>query len=266
MDFSLPATTFFMIGPMPITDGFLGAILVSLTMILVFTLSVRKFALVPTRVQFVLEAIVEYIYSLLINAFKDESRARAFLPFFVTLLLFLVFANQITLAPFLFEITFGGQDLFRQPTSDLVQPLALSLLIFVLSNYMAIKISPIKHLSNFINVQPLLRARTPMQAFEGVINFFIGILNIIGELAKVVSLACRLFGNIFAGNLMAVVIMGLASFTQFLVPIPFLALSVFSGFVQAFVFMLLSMQFIAMAIDGATPEKPKEEMAPEMAT
>ena len=84
--------------------------------------------------------------------------------------------------------------------------------------------------------------------------------------AKVVSLSARLFGNIFAGNVMVAVVIGLSAFTQFIVPLPFIVLSVFSGLIQAFVFMLLSIQFIALSIDGATPEKDEAaELAPATA-
>ncbi|MDQ5919617.1 MAG: F-type H+-transporting ATPase subunit a [Patescibacteria group bacterium] len=75
-----------------------------------------------------------------------------------------------------------------------------------------------------------------------------GLLDIIGELAKILSLSARLFGNIFAGDVMILVIVSLSTYTQFFVPLPFLALSIFSGFVQAFVFSLLSIQFLSGTI------------------
>ena len=253
-DITLPARVLFSIGPVPITDGFLGAIIVTLTIVLFGYLAARKFAIVPTRAQMALELVADYIMHQLENAFGDKKRAQTFFPFFMTMLLFLTVANQFMLVPFVFEVTYGGADIFRQPTSDFAQPIALSLLIFVISNVMAFKISPLRHLGNFIAIGPLLKARSLGQLFNAFVELFIGFLNIIGEFAKVVSLAARLFGNIFAGNVMAAVIIGLSSYTQFLVPIPFLILSVFSGFVQAFVFMLLSIQFIALAIDGAQPK------------
>jgi F-type H+-transporting ATPase subunit a len=99
-----------------------------------------------------------------------------------------------------------------------------------------------------------------MDFFTAFVEAFVGLLNIVGEMAKVVSLAARLFGNVFAGNVMVVVIIGLSAFTQFLVPIPFLVLSIFSGLVQAFVFTLLSIQFIALSIDGAMDEEEESQV------
>lgn len=265
-DISLPAHVLFSIGSIPITDGFLGAVIVSLTIIAALILATRKFSIVPTRMQMILELVSDYIMEQLKNAFRSEERARAFFPLFMTMLIFILIANQFMFVPFIFELTYNGFDVFRQPTSDFAQPIALSLLVFVLSQWMAIKISPINHLQNFINIKPLLKARSPMEVFTAAIEAFVGILNIVGELAKVVSLAARLFGNVFAGNVMVAVIIALSAYTQFIVPIPFIILSVFSGLVQSFVFMLLSIQYIALSIDGATAEEEESNTLPARAT
>lgn len=241
------------------TDAVLGSVLVTVLLLGVMVLAARKFALIPTRVQVTVEMIVEYLQEQLENAFHSKERAQAFLPFFLSLLLFLLFANQVTILPFVFEITFGGVDLFRQSTSDLTQPFAFSLLVAVISHVMAFRISPLTHIQNFIAIKPVIQARSFMEFFTACVGVFVGLLNIVGEVAKVVSLAARLFGNIFAGNVMAAVIMSLSTFTQFLVPLPFLVQGMFSGLVQAFVFMLLSIQFIALSIDGATPQDSEPE-------
>jgi F-type H+-transporting ATPase subunit a len=264
-DITLPARVLFSLGPVPVTDGFLGAVLVSLTIIAFFALGARKFSLVPTRLQMVMELVSDYIMDQLKTAFRSEERAKAFFPFFMTMLVFILIANQFMFVPFIFELTYNGFDVFRMPTSDFAQPVALSLMVFGISQWMAIKISPLNHLQNFISVKPFLKARSPMEFFTAAVEAFVGILNIVGEGAKVVSLAARLFGNVFAGNVMVGVIIGLSAYTQFIVPIPFLVLSIFSGLVQAFVFMLLSIQFIALAIDGAMDQE-EEAQATVVAT
>lgn len=258
-DITLPAHTFFSIGSIPVTDAFLGACIVSLTMIAFFVLGARKFSLVPTRLQLMLELVGQYILDLLTTSFRSEERAKAFFPFFMSMILFLFVANQFMLMPFVFEVTHNGMDVFRQPTSDFSLPMAFSLLVFFVSQWMAIRISPL-NLQNFLVIKPFLKARSFMDFFTAFVEAFVGLLNIVGEMAKVVSLAARLFGNVFAGNVMVVVIIGLSAFTQFLVPIPFLVLSIFSGLVQAFVFTLLSIQFIALSIDGAMDEEEESQV------
>ncbi len=253
-EITLAARPLFHIGPVPITDAFFGAVLVSLTLIFFSIAAARKFSIIPTRIQALFEMIAEYLLEQLEGAFGSKTEARKFFPLVFTLLLFIVVANQFTLIPLIFEVTQGGLDVLRQPTSDLAGTIALSLMVIVIANILALRISPIGHLKNFFPIHKIFQARSIGELFNAGIDMFIGVLNIIGEFAKIVSLAARLFGNIFAGNVMVAVIASLAAFTQFIVPIPFIALSVFSGFIQAFVFMLLSMQFIAMSIEGAKPE------------
>lgn len=259
-DISLPARLIFSIGPIPITDGFLGSLLATIALLGFTIAAARKFAIVPTRVQVLFEMITNYLMKQLENAFGSKKQAQEFFPFFMTMLLFLVVANQFMFVPFIFEITYHGSDLFRQSTSDFAQPIMFSLVVAIISHVMAIRISPLRYLGNFIAIGPLLKARSLWEVFNAGVGFFIGLLNIIGEFAKIVSLAARLFGNIFAGNVMVAVIISLSAFTQFIVPLPFIVLSTFSGFVQAFVFMLLSIQFISMSINGVK-EAPAEARA-----
>jgi F-type H+-transporting ATPase subunit a len=261
MNISLPSDIIFSLGPIGITNGLLGGFIVSAVLIIGALIIAKGFDTIPGRAQMILELISDYIIEQLEEAFGDKKLARSFFPLFMTLLLLITIANQFMLVPFVFDITYGDAALFRQSTSDFAQPVALALMVFVISQVMAFKISPIKHLSNFFPLhefKPVFTAKGFTAKLIALLNAFlqmgIGALNIIGEAGKHVALAARLFGNIFAGNVMVVVIVGLASFTQFLVPIPFIALSVFSGFIQAFVFMLLSVQFIAITMQGATPD------------
>jgi F-type H+-transporting ATPase subunit a len=254
MDISLPARILFSIGPFPITDAFLGSIAVSLVLIFGSIIASRNFSLIPTRLQLFFELIAEYILEQLTQAFGNEKEARAMFPLIFTLLLFIVIANQFTLIPLIFEITYNGADVLRQPTSDLAGTLALSLMVVVIAHILALRVSPIRHIQNFLPFHAFLKVRSIGDFFNACVELFIGVLNIVGEFAKIISLAARLFGNIFAGNVMVAVIASLFAFTLYIIPIPFIILSVFSGFIQAFVFMLLSVQFIAMTVAGAKPE------------
>jgi F-type H+-transporting ATPase subunit a len=260
MDVSLPARSLFNLGPFVISDSILGALLVALTMAGFGVLIARKFDIVPTRAQVVLEWMSSYLLEQLESAFGSKQEARSFFALIFTILLFVTIANQFVLIPLIFQITLDGAPILRQPTADLGGTIALSLLVVGLSHILALRISPVNHLKNFFPLHSFVKVRSFGDFFNAGIELFIGLLNIVGEFAKVVSLAARLFGNIFAGNVMAAVI---ASLIPFIVPLPFLFLSIFSGFIQAFVFMLLSMQFIAMTIQGAKPQiqELKEDVA-----
>lgn len=266
-EISIPARVLFNLGPVPITDAILTSLLITVGTFVFAYMAARKFSIIPTKAQLAMEMFAEYVMDQLENAFHSRERAERFFPFFTTLLIFLIIANQLVLVPFIFQITYEGHNLLRLPASDFSQPVSLALVIFVISHWMALKISPMTHFGNFIVIKPLLKAKTPMEYFQAGVEFFIGFLNIIGEFAKVVSLSARLFGNIFAGEVMVAVIISLAAWTQFIVPIPFIVLAQFAGLVQAFVFFLLSLQFIALSIDDATP-RPEEalELEAEAAT
>lgn len=250
-EITLPAREIFSLGPIAVTDSLLGALLVSFTLAGFGIYFARKFDIVPTRMQVVLEWMASYLLTQLESAFGSKQEARSFFSLIFTLLLFITIANQFMLIPFIFQITYEGAPLFRQPTADLGYTISLSLMVIVISHILALRISPINHLKNFFPFHVFLKIRSVGDFFNALIELFIAFLNIIGEFARIVSLAARLFGNVFAGNVMAAVV---ASLIPFVIPLPFLFLGIFSGLIHAFVFMLLSMQFIAMTIQGARPQ------------
>lgn len=122
-------------------------------------------------------------------------------------------------------------SLFRPATADLNMTFALALVSMVIVQFWGLKYLHLGYLKKFINL-------------SSPINFFVGILELISELAKVISFAFRLFGNIFAGEVLLVVVTYL---TKIIIPIPFYGLEVFVGFIQALVFSMLSLVFYNMA-------------------
>lgn len=235
------------IGPIPITGALIAAGITSLILIVSALLLRRSIGIIPSRGQVALEFIVNYLEESLTRG-MGAARARRFLPLILTLFLFIALANQLALLPILSEITLRDTPLLRIPTSDLAQTLALALLVLGISHLVALSQAPLKHLGNFFKIAPLVKARSGKEFGMALLGIFTGTLDIIGEFAKVLSLSARLFGNIFAGNIIIVVIIHLSRFTTFFVPMPFLILGIFSGFVQAFVFTLLSVQFLSGTI------------------
>lgn len=254
MEVSLASQTLFNIGSVVVTNSTFTA-MVLLALFTVFALlSSRSFAIVPTRVQLGLEMLSDFMLDQLRGAFGSEEKARKFYPLIMSLLLFIVVANQFSIVPLVSNILVNGNNLFRLPTSDLTLTITLSFMVLVLANGIAFSISPLRHIGKFIRVAPLIQARSGAAVAQGLLDLFLGILDIIGELGKLLSLAFRLFGNIFAGELMVGIIASLSVFTSFIVPIPFIVLSMFSGVIQAFVFVFLTIQFIAGSISDAQGE------------
>lgn len=121
--------------------------------------------------------------------------------------------------------------LFRAGTADLNMTIALGILSVGLVQYYGLKYLKLGYLKKYIN-------------FSSPIYFAVGILEIILEVAKIVSFAFRLFGNIFAGEVLLAVIGFIAAL---IAPMPFYGLEIFVGFIQALVFAMLSVVFFNMA-------------------
>ncbi len=248
MDVSLPSDVLFTLGPLRVSNAVFAAYAITAGFILVALAARGRLRVVPGRVQAAFEMLFDFLFSQFARAFGSEERARRFVPLLMSLFLFILVANQFTLVPFVSSLVAEGAPVFRTPTTDWSGTLALALVTIGSAQVLSFAISPLGHVGQYLRLGPLLKARSFGDVANGLLQAFLGLLDIVGELAKVVSLSARLFGNIFAGEVMVAVIAALAVWTQFLVPMPFMFLSIFSGLIQAFVFTLLATQFIAMSV------------------
>lgn len=245
---ALAAHTQFMLGPVPITDGVLTAFGITLALAILLPLLMRGASVIPTRFQAAMEVFVEFMMRNFITAFGTEERARTFAPLLMTLMLFISIANQLSFVPLVNQLVLGDHHLFRLPTTDLSATAALAVLVLAIAHGIAFAVAPIRHVGDFIKVGHLFHAKTPSDVMQAVIELLLGPMELISEFAKVLSLSCRLFGNIFAGEVMVAIITGLSAYTQFFVIWPINLLGLLVGFVQAFVFTMLSTMFIANTI------------------
>ena len=143
--------------------------------------------------------------------------------------------------------------MFRAPTTDLNVTIALALVAVFMTQYFGVQALGIGYFGKFIAVGGVIKAFTKkglgcagrIGAFGmGLIDIFIGVVEIISEIAKIVSFSFRLFGNIFAGE----VLLGVMAFLiPYLISLPFYGLEIFVGFVQALVFMMLAVAFFLVA-------------------
>ena len=147
--------------------------------------------------------------------------------------------------------------LFRSPSTDLSNNLALAIIAVLMTQVFGIWAVGLGYFRKFINVGSMVAAFRPTETGErrgcsgmlstfvfGLIEFFVGILETVSEFAKLISFSFRLFGNIFAGE---VVLLVLASLVPLVLTLPFLGLEIFVGLIQAFIFYILTVAFFAMA-------------------
>ena len=245
--------TIFSLGGFGVTNSVLGMTLVVVLVSLVLIVLRMSFKLIPGRLQSLMEMIMEFFLDALTNAYGSEERARKYLPWIMTLFILIGVMNQFSLIPLVSSIRFGEAELFRISTSDWSMTLTLAAVSMIGAQLIALSINPLQHIGNYIKIGHFFHARTPMEFFTAFIELFIGFMEIIGEIAKIISLSARLFGNIFAGELMIVVVASIGAVTQYIVPMPFIVLGIFVGLIQAFVFTFLTMLFMANTITSVRP-------------
>jgi F-type H+-transporting ATPase subunit a len=196
------------------------SLIVALLLILFFGLASRKVGLVPGKMQSFLEMVIQTFEGLLVDTVGEEGKK--YLPMIATVGLFIFFSNLIGLVP--------G---FMSPTSKLNVTAGCALVVFVYYHWQGIKAQgPLKYLKHFIGPIPLL---APLMLPIELMSHF----------SRPVSLSIRLFGNIFAEELLILII---ASIIPFFLPLPFMAVAIFTSLIQAFVFVLLSCIYIAGAV------------------
>ncbi len=247
------------IGPIAITNTMFTAFTVSAVMIVFALILRKKLSVNPGRLQVLFEMMVNMILDKMKMAFGSEKRARKYFPFIFTIFLYLVFSNYFMLIPFLDTIRIDGSALFNTPTAHYSQTIALALFTLGGSHLIAFLHSPLRHIGAFIKLGPLFKARSVSEIGMAFIDIFLGFLDLVGEFAKLISMSTRLFGNLLAGGVIIGIISSLSFFTQFGAPLPFIVLGLLGGFVQAFVFSMLGLLFMASLNLTVIPLKAEEE-------
>lgn len=242
-DIHLTAQTLFHLGPIPVTNSILATWLGMLVLVVLAFLATRRPALVPTGIQNAVEGVLDGLLSLMTQVTQSRDKAERFFPFIATFFLFILTLNWMELLPGFGSLTYGDVPLLRSANTDLNTPLALALISVIGTQLAGIAaLGFIKHASHYLSFKPTL---------EGCIGMFVGLLHIIGEVARVLSFSFRLFGNIFAGEVLLVVISYLV---PYLVPMPFYAMELFVGLIQALVFTMLTLVFLTSATTDSHAE------------
>lgn len=241
MEISLAAEKIGHLGSMPITNSMVTSWIGSGVLIIIALLATRKMKLIPTGLQNVFEFAVEALYNTANSVIDDEKATKKYFPLVATLFLFIVSNNWLGLVPGVGTIGFHHQidgkealiPLFRSGNADLNMTLALAITTVLAVQIFGIAaIGIAKYGKKFIN-------------FSNPINFVVGLLELVGEISRIVSFSFRLFGNVFAGEVLLTVI---AFIVPFIAPLPFYGLEIFVGFIQALVFTMLALVFIKSAI------------------
>lgn len=238
---SLHSETILVILGFPVSNTLLTSILVTILL----TAIALDYKLTQNKKRSILlqgmEVLVYQIITLIDSVTKDRTTTKKVIPLIATFFLFITAANLLALFPgFLssFYVLIKNEHiaLLRSPNSDLNTTLALALISVVATQYFGLKqLGVKKFLTKFFD-------------FSNPINFFVSILSIISEGAKVLSFSFRLFGNVFAGEVLLLIT---GFLIPYFIPVPFMFLELFVGIIQAYIFGLLTLSFIKSSSQAA---------------
>lgn len=221
---------------LPITNTLLVSWMTIAVLFFVSIAASWRVKLVPSTLQNFFEIIVDFVYSTVEGL--AGKKAKIFFPFVLTFFLYILTANWLGLLPGFGTVTLHKETLLRAPNSDLNMTLGLAIVSLVITHIFAIRYLGLWHyFARWVSLNPIF--------------LFVGILEMISEVTKLVSLSFRLFGNIFAGE---VALSTVSSIFAFLVPLPFYFLEIIVGFVQAAVFAMLTLVFMVLLSEKHTTE------------
>ena len=253
----IAAKKIFSIGDFTVTNamltGMVGMIL-TVSILLYVAINVRfgRYNRFIGLIQWVFEGLLNQINEII----PDRKLARKITPLAVSIFFLILFNYWLSILPGLDSIKINGEPILRSPTADLNFVLGLALVSVVSIQIYAVKSLGIMGNIGRYLVNPL---KDPIKAFEGV-------LEILGEFSRGGSLALRLFGNAFAGEILLLVITMLASYFSVVALPIFMVFELLIGFIQAYVFFVLTLIFTSLAVSHGHSEKHHHEHSPAAKT
>ena len=248
------------IGSLTVTNSLLASWL-AVFILVIFLVSVgRKLKKVPRGVQNIFELLLEKALEMADSVTGSRKKSEKFLPISLALFLFIFVNNWLGLIPGMGTIGFNEMaeghktfiPLLRGGTADINTTLALALVAVIGSHVMGVLvIGAWNYFNKFVNMKLLLEIPGKIRKDYTVvlvnpIKVFVGLVEVISEFAKVASLTFRLFGNIFAGEVLLASMMALFAYA---LPLPFMFLEMIVGIIQALIFSILALVYMTIAVE-----------------
>jgi len=256
----LPADGIFHISGFTVTNTLLASWVSIIVLVALAWAVTRRIKLIPSRLQSLLEFAIEWMLNLCVDV-AGEKNGRRFFPVITTIFLFVLFNAWLGLIPGFGSILIGGTEghqvhLLRGANTDINMPLALAIVSFIFVEYFGLRSGGgLRYLKKFINVGQFFRGagqliRGKVRAGVvgvgmGAIDIFVGLLEGLSEMVRIVSFTFRLFGNMTGGEILILMMFFLA---PWVLAIPFYGLELLVGLVQAIVFAGLTLVFATIAV------------------
>jgi F-type H+-transporting ATPase subunit a len=240
---TLASETIFHIGSFEVRNTIITALMTLLVFLVIgLILKRKKYALVPNGFQNLVETLIGGMFDFFVGIVGDEKKTRKFFPLVATIFFFVLVSNWMGLLPGfgsigLWEVHNGHEVLvpiLRSTFADVNMTFALAAISVIACQIFGFSMLGLKGYGGKFFINP----------FKDPIGSFVGILELMSEFSKMISFTFRLFGNIFAGEVLLLVITFLV---PFIAPMPFYGLEIFVGFIQALVFAFLTLIFLKIA-------------------
>lgn len=258
---TLFAEPVFEAGSFTITNSLLLSWVSVIILVAFFVAVGRKKKAVPKGVQNIFEFLLEKALEMADSVTGSRKKSEKFLPISLALFLFILINNWLGLLPGVGTVGFNQVEeghkvfvpLLRGGTADINTTLALALFSVIASHIMgAVTIGIWDHFNKFVNLKAFHEIPRKIRKDISIvlvnpIKAFVGVVELIGEVAKVASLSFRLFGNIFAGE---VLLSSMMMLFAFFLPLPFIFLEIVVGIIQALIFAMLTLVFMSIATEN----------------
>lgn len=230
----------FNIGGLSITNSMFYGLVTSLLTVGVIVYIAKTLTLRPKGglTQFI-EIGTDFLFNLLETALGSREKATKYAPYFVSIFFFILFSNWLGLMPGVGEaFKSGGQPLLRPFTADLNGTLAAGLITWLLVQFFAIRESGfLRHMRHYFN-----------GSLKNPLTIFLGIFEIFSDFTRIGSLALRLFLNVAVGEIIIAVFSALGGTAGWLTALPFTILEFGVGLLQAYIFVMLAVMYLAVAV------------------
>ena len=244
----------FHIGQLPVTNTMINVWLAIIIFLVIGIFIKTNLSFRPGKFQNSFEYILELLMGYFDQVTGDRKKTLRFMPVVGSIFFFILLSNWLGLLPGTGSIKVGHAMLLRPANSDLNLTIVMALVAVVSSHLFGlVSVGIFTHLNKFIQIGTLIKSirKGPIAILTAIIELGVGLIEIVSEIAKVVSLSLRLFGNIFAGEVLISVISGLISV---FVPAPFMMLELLVGLIQASVFTMLTLVYMTVLSTEAHEE------------
>lgn len=243
---TLAPEVIFHVGGFPVTNTMVNVWLAIVVFFIIGLMLRKRLALKPGKMQNFMEYFLEVMMGYFDQVTGDRKKTMRFLPIVGSVFFFILLSNWLGLLPGTGSITIGHNMLLRPANTDLNLTVAMALVSVIGSHLFGLfTVGVFTHLNKFVQIGTLIKSLTkgPIAIFTALIEMVVGVIEMISEVAKVLSLSLRLFGNIFAGE---VLISVLSSLVGIIVPTPFMLLELLVGLIQAGVFTMLTLVYLTV--------------------